>query len=98
MGYQENLSEENARILEETFNNEIKPNNPEATFELFDMKDKTEFLKAKLEAEESANNPLLAEIEKLNEKLDKIFGNHVLINGRWTNLSELDVSAGAKDK
>lgn len=78
-----NLTEQNVTDLMKFFNGNIKPDNPEASI-LFKCVSKESYNK-KCNHEECkrAFKELNDKIDSLNNKIDRIFGNFFLMNGKF---------------
>jgi len=73
MGWQENLTEENVEELEEKLR-EMQEKNSDLNFGFFEQKGKIE---------SPSNREVIERIDKLERKIDLIFGNYVLIEGKF---------------
>jgi len=75
-----NLMPEDCNKLEDTMK-EIKKTNPDAIHSFFQKEENVEHIDLRDKV-----YSLEEKIDALNSKLDKIFGNAVLINGEWKHL------------
>ena len=81
MGEQRNLTEENVEELKEKLN-KMKETNPDLKYRFFPQTEET----APYE-EKATITVVLEKLETLDRKIDLIFGDHVLVRGRFTNIS-----------
>lgn len=87
MGEQRNLTEENVDILKEQLE-KMKTDNPDLEYRFF----KQDVPKVSVDM-----SMILEKIEALDKKIDRIFGDYVLLDGKFQDLSDLeDIPSGKK--
>ena len=82
MANMENLTNENVEELQNFFREKIEPKNEDATLKIYEMKEKIDLmgLSAKID-------DLIISIDNLTQKIERVFGNHILINGSFKQLT-----------
>jgi len=78
----ENLNDGDLVSLQQHFENQIKPDNPNATLETYKVDEKGKIL-SRLDAIEG-------KIDTLAGTLKRIFGGYSLINGQWVDVNEVN--------
>ena len=82
MALQQNLTEENLKELEKTFQEKIAPTNPDATFQSFPMSDRDR----QILLEENVAS-LELQVSELTALVKSIFDGHVLIDGKFVKIA-----------